>query len=114
VLTGHLLVNSRKKLNSFNNNFSNSDQDIKEAKLKVFSSVDRVESALEKGVKYFVRGISDEMRNEYRQRLLNVGRDDIVRVARDYLQEPLSKNQASKVIFGSSNNDLKSLADQGT
>ena len=65
-------------------------------------------------MKYFIRGISDEMRNEYRQRLLNVGRDDIVRVARDYLQEPLSKNKASKVIFGSSNNDLKSLADQGT
>jgi len=36
-----------------------------------------------------------------------------VRVARDYLKEPLSQNKSSRVIFGSQNNDLKSLASQG-
>ena len=36
-----------------------------------------------------------------------------MRVARDYLKEPLSQNKSSRVIFGSQNNDLKSLASQG-
>jgi len=90
-----------------------SDQDIKETKLKVFSSVDRVESPLEKGLRYFITGISDEMRNNYRQKLLNVGRDDIVRVAREYLEKPISEKKSSQVIFGSQNANLKELENQG-
>ena len=33
-----------------------SEQDIKEAKLKVFSSFDQVESPLDKGLSYFIKG----------------------------------------------------------
>jgi hypothetical protein len=35
----------------------NSEQDIKEAKLKIFSNVDQVESPVDKGLRTFIKGI---------------------------------------------------------
>jgi Zn-dependent M16 (insulinase) family peptidase len=53
----------------------NSLQDIKEAKLKVFSNVDQVEPPQDKGLKYFIKGVTDEMRADYRKNLLAVTKD---------------------------------------
>ena len=38
----------------------------------MFSQVDHVEAPLDKGLRYFIKGITDEQRVEYRNRLLAV------------------------------------------
>lgn len=58
-----------------------SDQDIDESKLQVFQSVDAPIMPSEQGLEYFLTGIDDDMRQEYRLRLLDVQKADIHEVA---------------------------------
>lgn len=69
-----------------------SDRDIIEAKLRVFSALDQPIAPAGRGVGYFKFRMSDEMRAEKRQRIFDVTKEDIVRVARKYLTvtEPVS------------------------
>lgn len=63
------------------------DRDIEESKLGVFQDVDRPIEPGRRGLNYFTLGESDELRQEYRQRLLKVSRDDVVEVAKTYLTQ---------------------------
>ncbi|XP_071943029.1 presequence protease, mitochondrial-like isoform X2 [Antedon mediterranea] len=61
------------------------DQDIDEAKLSVFSSVDSPTAPSSKGMRHFKNHVSDDVYQNHRQQLLGVTRDDMVRVAKSYL-----------------------------
>ncbi|OTF72438.1 hypothetical protein BLA29_003942 [Euroglyphus maynei] len=61
------------------------DEEIDEAKLQVFQSVDQPIPPGEQGMEQFLTGITDQMRQEYRYRLLDVTREDIQEVAERYL-----------------------------
>ncbi|XP_078089031.1 presequence protease, mitochondrial isoform X1 [Mustelus asterias] len=60
-------------------------EDIDEAKLSVFSSVDAPVAPSDKGMDRFLYGISDEMKQEHREQLFAVDRDSLVRTANKYL-----------------------------
>lgn len=53
------------------------------------------------------------MKQRYRERLIGVGREKIVEVAKKYLEEPLQKGLSSKVIFGTEEVNKKELKDAG-
>ncbi|XP_028987098.1 presequence protease, mitochondrial [Betta splendens] len=60
-------------------------QDIDEAKLSVFSAVDSPVAPADKGMSRFLSGITDEMKQNYRQRLFAVSHKDLVDVAERHL-----------------------------
>ncbi|CAM4600021.1 unnamed protein product [Lepidochelys kempii] len=60
-------------------------QDIDEAKLAVFSAVDTPIAPSDKGMNYFLNGISDEMKQRHREQLFAVSRDHLIDVANKYL-----------------------------
>ncbi|XP_065057689.1 presequence protease, mitochondrial-like [Rhopilema esculentum] len=83
--------NSTKTLKAFdesiqwavNSNFT--DEDIEEAKLSVFASIDSPVSPGNKGITLFSQRITHEMRQQFRDRLFQVNRDGILDVAKKYL-----------------------------
>lgn len=56
-------------------------EDIDEAKLQVFQSVDQPIMPSDQGLGHFLSGITGQMKQEYRTRLLNVTKQDIQDVA---------------------------------
>lgn len=62
-----------------------SDKDIEESKLGVFQDIDRPVEPGRRGLNYFTHGETDEIRQEFRRRLLDVTKDDVIRVADKYL-----------------------------
>ncbi|CAO3606883.1 unnamed protein product [Cunninghamella blakesleeana] len=78
-------------------------QEITEAKLSIFQSVDSPLSVSEEGMLQFVYGISDQMRQWRREQLLAVSQADIREVA-----EKLAEQQASMTILGEQNDELLS------
>lgn len=62
-----------------------SDQEIDEAKLQVFQSVDQPITPSDQGAEYFLTGVNDQMKQEYRLRLLDVDKADIQEVAERYV-----------------------------
>lgn len=64
-----------------------SDRDIEESKLGVFQEVDKPVEPGKRGLSHFIHGESDEIRQEYRRRLLKVSKDDVVDVAKKYLKQ---------------------------
>ena len=67
------------------------DQQVREAKLKVFQSVDLPTDPHLRMKQWFIyllnhRVVTDQIRDEYRQNLLAVKNDDIIRVCRGYLE----------------------------
>lgn len=63
------------------------ERDVEESKLGVFQDVDRPVEPGRMGVNYFTIGESDEMREDFRRRLLDVSSDDIKAVAKKYLKQ---------------------------
>ena len=53
------------------------------------------------------------MRQEFREKLISVNREQIQKVARIYLAEPLQKGLSSKVIFGADAINKKELRESG-
>lgn len=76
------------------------DRDLEEAKLSVFQSVDAPQAVSEEGMSRFLSGVSDEMRQERRERLLDVTKDQVREVAQQYVVEPLEKDQGRLVFLG--------------
>lgn len=70
---------------AYEKSFSN--QDIEEAKLSVFQSVDAPESVSDEGMTRFLSGIDEEVEQKKREELLNVTKDDVRKVAQKYLIE---------------------------
>jgi len=64
---------------------SYTDKDVDESKLGVFQDVDKPVEPGKRGLNYFTQGETDEIRQEYRRRLLDVSRNDVASVARKYL-----------------------------
>lgn len=62
-----------------------SSQDIEEAKLSVFQSVDAPESISEEGMTRFLSGVDQEMEQRKREQLLDVTKEDVRNVAETYL-----------------------------
>merc|ERR1719414_41196 len=67
------------------NNFS--DRDIQEAKLGIFQAVDKPTLPSERGLRRWLSGITDEIFQEHRSRIRNVQREDLIRVANEYLKD---------------------------
>lgn len=64
-----------------------SERDIEESKLGVFQEVDKPVEPGRRGLNFFIHGESDDMRQEYRRRLLEVSKEDIIDVAKKYLNQ---------------------------
>lgn len=76
------------------------DRDLEEAKLSVFQSVDAPQAVSEEGMSRFLSGVSDEMRQERRERLLDVTKDQVKEVAQQYIVGALEKGEESLVFLG--------------
>jgi len=76
------------------------DENITEAQLNVFASIDKPLAPFEKGTDVFHYGITDEMKQTNRTRLFEVNRDSLVESAYKYLNEA----ENSCAVFGSDQN----------
>ena len=62
-----------------------SDQDLEEAKLSVFQSVDAPESLSDEGMTRFLSGVDEDMEQKKREELLDVTKVDVRNMAQKYL-----------------------------
>jgi Zn-dependent M16 (insulinase) family peptidase len=77
-----------------------SERDLEEAKLSVFQSIDAPRSVSSEGMSRFVNGVTDEMIQERRERLLDVTGEQVREVAQKYLVESLEKGEQSLAFLG--------------
>nr|XP_023660537.1 presequence protease, mitochondrial-like [Paramormyrops kingsleyae] len=80
-------------------------QDIDEAKLSVFSSVDAPVAPSDKGMTRFLSGVSDGLKQAHRERLFAVSRKDLTDVTSRYLSQ--GQGTRSIAILGPENETLK-------
>ncbi|XP_070570362.1 presequence protease, mitochondrial-like isoform X2 [Ptychodera flava] len=71
-------------------------QEIDEAKLSVFQTIDYPIAPPSRGMTLFLTGITDDMKQTHREQLFAVTRDDLVNVAQKYL---LSDHQTNGIAF---------------
>jgi len=76
------------------------DRDLEEAKLSVFQSVDAPESVNNEGMTNFFYGVTDEMVQERRERLLDVTKEQVREVAQEYVVEALEQTKEKLVFLG--------------
>ncbi len=74
------------------------DQDLEEAKILVFQGVDAPRSINEEGMGKFLYGVTEEMRQERRERLLDVTKNQVREAAQKYIVDALS-SQAGRMVF---------------
>ncbi|KAI9775312.1 MAG: Mitochondrial presequence protease [Geoglossum umbratile] len=67
------------------------DRDIEEAKLSVFKSLDAPQSVSSEGMTLFLEGVTEEMKQERRERLLDVTGGDVREAAQKYLVGGMGK-----------------------
>lgn len=79
-------------------------RDIDEAKISVFQSVDAPRSVNEEGMGRFVSGITDEMKQERRERFLDVTAEQVRDVAERYLAQPIRSGLESVAFLGAQQN----------
>ncbi|KTW30121.1 hypothetical protein T552_00599 [Pneumocystis carinii B80] len=75
-------------------------KELDEAKLNVFQSLDAPISIDKEGLPYFINSLSDEMRQQYRERLLQVNINDLYRVSEKYILKPISQQHLSITVLG--------------
>lgn len=75
-----------------------SDRDLEDAKISVFQGVDAPRAVNEEGMGYFVYGITEEMKQQRREQLLDVTKDQVREVAQKYIVDALAK-QSERVVF---------------
>uniref|UniRef100_A0AAQ6IPG4 Presequence protease, mitochondrial n=1 Tax=Anabas testudineus TaxID=64144 RepID=A0AAQ6IPG4_ANATE len=80
-------------------------QDIDEAKLSVFSAVDSPVAPADKGMGRFLSGVTDEMKQSYRQRLFTVSHKNLVDVAERYFN--VGQLTYGVAILGPENDTIK-------
>ncbi|KAI1824719.1 Metalloenzyme, LuxS/M16 peptidase-like protein [Xylaria intraflava] len=76
------------------------DQDLEEAKISVFQSVDAPKSVNSEGMLRFVSGITDEMKQKKREQLLDVTKDQVREVAQKYIVDALAKKSEQTAFLG--------------
>ena len=74
------------------------ERDLEEAKLSVFQHLDAPESVSEEGMTRFLHGVSDEMMQTRRERLLDVTAADVTAAAQRFLVEAADRD--SLVVLG--------------
>ncbi|KAH0627570.1 hypothetical protein JD844_003451 [Phrynosoma platyrhinos] len=79
-------------------------QDIDEAKLAVFAAVDAPVAPSDKGMNNFLHGISDEMKQQHREHLFIVSKDNLIDAANKYLTA--GKSTRGLAILGPENPDI--------
>ncbi|RKU44960.1 Mitochondrial presequence protease [Coniochaeta pulveracea] len=75
-----------------------SDRDLEEAKISVFQGVDAPHSVNEEGMGRFLYGVTEEMKQARRERLLDVSKDQVREVAQKYVVDALAR-QAERMVF---------------
>eukprot|EP00239_Pterosperma_sp_CCMP1384_P004603 CAMPEP_0197849842 /NCGR_PEP_ID=MMETSP1438-20131217/13379_1 /TAXON_ID=1461541 /ORGANISM="Pterosperma sp., Strain CCMP1384" /LENGTH=1115 /DNA_ID=CAMNT_0043462703 /DNA_START=99 /DNA_END=3446 /DNA_ORIENTATION=+ len=75
-----------------------SERDLSESLLRVFSSIDSPVAPSDRGLALFMSGRTDEVRQQYREKVLGVQLSDVKDVAEKYLVE--GKDNASVAIVG--------------
>ena len=65
------------------------NQDLEEAKLSIFQSVDAPQSVSDEGMTRFLSGVDEDMEQKKREQLLDVTKDDVRDVAQKYVVEGL-------------------------
>ncbi|XP_060899687.1 presequence protease, mitochondrial-like [Labrus mixtus] len=80
-------------------------QDIDEAKLSVFSAVDSPVALADKGMGRFLSGVTDEMKQNHRERLFAVTHQSLVEVAERYLG--VGQRTCGVAILGPENEAIK-------
>jgi len=75
-----------------------SQKEVDEAILKTFSSIDTPKPPSKEGLVEFLTGLTDEMRQKYRDELINTNKNELVDVANIYFTL-----QPSSAIFGTQN-----------
>jgi Zn-dependent M16 (insulinase) family peptidase len=72
------------------------DRDLEEAKLSVFKGLDAPRSVSSEGMNRFLSGLSDDMIQEKRERLLDTTKEQVREVAQKYIVEGMEK---SRLVF---------------
>ncbi|OAF98682.1 uncharacterized protein CC84DRAFT_1223436 [Paraphaeosphaeria sporulosa] len=70
-------------------------QDLEEAKLSVFQGYDAPQSVSQEGMRLFLSGITDDMLQTRRERLLDVTAEQIQRVADEFLVKQVSESSVA-------------------
>jgi len=81
------------------------DEDINEAKLSVFQSVDHPVTPENRGNNLFIRKVTQEDRHQHRLRLLDVNRQDLIRVSEKHLKNRKGEGTGLAII-GPENKDV--------
>ncbi|KZC11558.1 PREDICTED: presequence protease, mitochondrial [Dufourea novaeangliae] len=89
-------------------NYSFSQSDIDEAKLGVFQRIDAPTPPSNRGMIKFTHGITDNDIQEYRQQLKAVTKDQLVYVAKKYLEPGQKDIRVGRALIGPVNRDLLS------
>lgn len=76
------------------------ERDLEEAKLSVFQSVDAPQAVSDEGMTRFLSGVTDEMVQERRERMLDVTKDQVREVAQEYIVKTLGKGEGRTVFLG--------------
>ncbi|KAK8079248.1 hypothetical protein PG994_003055 [Apiospora phragmitis] len=76
------------------------DQDLEEAKISVFKSVDAPRSVSTEGMDRFVSGITEEMKQARRTQMLDVTKNQVREVAQKYIVDALAKQQERVAFLG--------------
>ncbi|KAI4594932.1 Mitochondrial presequence protease [Pestalotiopsis sp. 9143b] len=76
------------------------DQDLEEAKISVFKNVDAPKSINTEGMDRFRHGLSDEMKRNRREQMLDVTKEQIREVAQKYIVEAMEKGQERVAFLG--------------
>ncbi|EXJ65534.1 hypothetical protein A1O7_01875 [Cladophialophora yegresii CBS 114405] len=76
-----------------------SARELEESKLSIFQGIDAPRSVSSEASKEFMYGITEEMDQQMRERLLGVTKDDVQRVAQQYLVD-LPSDQKSVCVLG--------------
>lgn len=77
-----------------------SDRDLEEAKISVFQSVDAPRSVNSEGMKRFLSGITEDMKQKKREQLLDVSKDQVKDVAQKFLVNAFKKNEEKIAFLG--------------
>lgn len=77
-----------------------SNQDLEEAKISVFQSIDAPKSVNTEGMLRFVSGVTDEMQQKRREQLLDVTKDQVREVAQKYIVGGLSEQTEQTAFLG--------------
>ncbi len=88
-----------------------SSRELEESKLSIFQGIDAPRSVSSEASKEFMYGITEHMDQEMRERLLNVTKDDVQKVAQKYLVD-LSSELKSVCILGEKKDWIGQDSDQ--